>query len=165
MICNICKDRVATIHLKEIIDNVVTELNMCEACYEAREQQGASGAVAPPDMMVESLIEQAGKKGGKEAKPLKCPICGITSEQFRAKGRLGCSDCYRVFAESLIPVLSKVHGSTAHRGKVPHRAARTLDLKKELRQLQEDLQKAIMSENYERAAKLRDRIQQFENMK
>jgi protein-arginine kinase activator protein McsA len=36
-------------------------------------------------------------------------------------------------------------------------------MKNELRRLHEDLQRAIVSENYERAAKLRDKIRKFED--
>ncbi len=161
MICNICKDKVATIRLKEIISDTVTELHLCQACFEAREQEGTDTGNVLPGKTLGSLEGQF--KGKTESRTKQCHVCGVTEAQFHAKGRFGCSSCYEAFSLSLESVLTKIHGSTEHRGKRPRQAARNLDLKTELRQLQGDLQKAILSENYERAAKLRDRIKQFEN--
>jgi protein arginine kinase activator len=164
MICHICKDRVATIRLKEIINNVVTELHLCQECFESREQQNNTGQldVSGPDM--NALVEEEAKKTKTKTKSKRCPGCGLSEEQFRARGRLGCGECYKVFSKALEPILVKVHGANEHRGKVPQEAARRLDLKTELRKLQEDLQRAILAENYERAARLRDKIKQFGNI-
>jgi protein arginine kinase activator len=146
--------------LKEIINNVVTELHLCQECYEAREQQGKTGSV-DAEVDLQGLVEEEKKKSKTKPKSKRCPGCGLSEEQFRARGRLGCGECYRIFAKALEPILVKVHGATEHCGKIPQEAARSLDLKTELRKLQEDLQRAILAENYERAAKLRDRIKQF----
>lgn len=161
MICHICKDKVATIRLKEIISDTVTELHLCQACFEAREQKGADTGNAVSGKTLDSLDGKF--KGKTGARPKQCRVCGTTEPQFHAKGRFGCGSCYEAFSLSLDSVLSKIHGSTEHHGKRPRQAARNLDLKTELRQIQGDLQKAILSENYERAAKLRDKIKQFEN--
>jgi len=55
MICHICKDKVASIRLKEIIDNSVTELHLCQACYEAREQEGTGVSQSLPANALDSL--------------------------------------------------------------------------------------------------------------
>ena len=164
MICQVCKDKVASIRLKEIISGAVTELHLCRACYEAREEQGTGASVSAIDKALSSLAAQAEQKAGTETASVNCPACGTSDDMLREKGRLGCSECYRVFASSLDPILTGVHGSTRHRGKLPRQAERNLDLKTELRQLQEDLQGAINSENYEMAARLRDKIRQFETI-
>lgn len=164
MICHMCKDKVATIRLKEIINNVVTELHLCEECFELRERKEGAAHTASPGKMLDSFEEQEKKKTKGKAKSKKCPACGTLEDQFRAKGRLGCGRCYETFAKSLDTVVSRIHNSTEHRGKIPRQAARSLDLKTEMRRLQQDLQRAILSENYERAAKLRDKIKQYENM-
>jgi protein arginine kinase activator len=164
MVCHICKDKVATIRLKEIVNNVVTELHLCQACFEAREKEGKAGFSSSVDKALDSIVSAGKKQAKKRTSPQKCDTCGITEEQFLGKGRMGCGDCYKAFATSLLPLVSKIHGSTAHRGKAPHEVARKLDVKNELTRLQEDLQRAILSENYERAAKLRDKIRMFESM-
>ncbi len=162
MICHICKDKVASIRLKEIIGGIVTELHLCQACFEARETQGTGVPDSDPNKILAALDGTAEKKA--DAERATCSACGTTVDDLRDKGRLGCSDCYKVLAVSLEPILTRVHGATEHRGKFPHPVERNLDLKNELRRLQEDLHEAVVTENYERAAKLRDKIRQYENM-
>lgn len=164
MICNICKDRVATIKLKEIINNEVTAFNLCQECFDAREQSGSGSSIESIGKALDSLEKYANKDAMGGSSPRVCPGCNTTEEQVLAKGRLGCSECYKTFAATLRPILAKVHGSTDHRGKSPHHIEEKLNQKTELRRLHEDLQQAVQSENYERAAKLRDRIKQFETM-
>jgi len=56
-----------------------------------------------------------------------------------------------------------MHKGTRHRGKVPARLARTLELGARVKQLQSDLEKAVAEENYEAAAKLRDELRELEH--
>ena len=56
-----------------------------------------------------------------------------------------------------------MHKGTAHVGKVPQRAHRTGELNDRMRNLSENLQKAVAEENYETAASLRDQIKQLES--
>ena len=128
MICQVCKDKVASIRLKEIISGAVTELHLCRACYETREEQGTGASVSAVDKALSSLAAQAKQKAGTETGSVNCPACGTSDDMLREKGRLGCSECYRVFASSLDPILSGVHGSTRHRGKLPRQAARNLGI-------------------------------------
>jgi protein arginine kinase activator len=164
MICQICKDKVATIHLKEIIKNLVTNTHMCKECFETREEEGISSAASASGKMLDSLSHQLNQNIEIVARTSKCDSCGVTDEELRANGRLGCGDCYKTFDKSLTPILSRIHGFTEHRGKSPRETSRNLDLKTELRRLQEALQKAILTENYELAAKLRDKMKHFENI-
>jgi protein arginine kinase activator len=163
MICLICKDKVASIRLKEIINNEVTELDLCQACYDARENSGG-GVIEPSTSALLSGLSIAGVKAPEEEEATSCLACGTSKADLREKGRLGCSDCYATFSVSLEPILSRIHGAVEHRGKLPHPAERNLDLKNELRRLQEELQDSVVSENYERAAKLRDQIKGYESM-
>jgi len=161
MICHICKDKVASIRLKEIIGGEVTELQLCQDCYNAREQEGTGVNESSAADIVSSLT--GAKKESADSEPDSCSTCGTTKADIREKGRMGCSDCYTVFSASLERILLRVHGSLEHRGKIPQ-PANNLDLKNELRRLQEELQSAIVSENYERAARLRDKIKIYEDM-
>jgi len=55
-----------------------------------------------------------------------------------------------------------MHKGTAHMGKVPNRVQRTLERELRLKNLHRDLRKAVSDEDYESAAKIRDRIKEFE---
>jgi protein arginine kinase activator len=65
---------------------------------------------------------------------------------------------YTAFKKGLVPLLEKMHGSAQHIGKVPSRAGKELVVKNEVLQLRKELDKAVEKEDYEKAAKIRDRI-------
>jgi protein arginine kinase activator len=83
-------------------------------------------------------------------------------EKFRKKSLLGCENDYDIFKDQLEPLIERTHnGRKRHCGKVP--SAMPEDRKKqiEILNLKQQLQNAVKSEDYETAAKLRDRIEQL----
>lgn len=94
----------------------------------------------------------------------ECPHCGLSLAEFNKAGRLGCSECYRVFADELHSLLRKIHGSDQHFGKVPVTDPFQLQVRKELLALRRRLKRAIEREEFEKAAGLRDRINQIERL-
>ena len=95
----------------------------------------------------------------------RCPKCGMTFNEFKAKGRFGCPHDYDVFERRLVPLLQRVHGSSDHQGEseeLPESAAVSSPEQDELRQLRHELQQVVAREEYEEAARLRDRIQLLE---
>jgi len=162
MLCDICHKNPATVHLTEIIDNQMTELHLCEPCAQEksaqREQQfGLSDLLAG--------MAEFSKPQQKEAEPavaLKCPNCGMTYENFRKIGRLGCGECYNSLRRYLAPLLKRIHGSNQHLGKSPSRATRIIKKKMDLQELRNRLKTAIETEAFEEAAKIRDKIRELE---
>jgi protein arginine kinase activator len=92
----------------------------------------------------------------------KCPACGMTWDDFRKIGRLGCGECYKAFKQNLLPLLKRIHGSTRHTGKGPAGKAYTATKKSELQELRQKLQRAIGAEEFEEAARIRDKIRESE---
>ncbi len=86
-----------------------------------------------------------------------CNSCGLTFDNFRDIGRLGCANCYNDFREQLEPILRKLHGTTKHRGKRPA-YLREAEIDEEIKKLKRQLKIAIKKEEYEKAAKIRDRL-------
>jgi protein arginine kinase activator len=89
---------------------------------------------------------------------LKCPRSGFSQADFKKSGRLGCSDCYKTFADGLAGLLKTMHKGTRHIGKAPEALRQSRDIVDRLKLLQKKLAKAIDEENYEVAAALRDEI-------
>ena len=154
MTCERCQDE-ATVHLTERVDGERRELHLCARC--ARKSGLALPAAAPKlalDAVVQSLIvAHVGELVGELANTA-CPHCRLKYMQFRALGRLGCPHDYHVFARGLVPLLNRVHGATRHVGKVARRrdnAGERLGLRAELRD-------AVDREDYEHAARLRDKL-------
>lgn len=163
MLCDICGKNPATVHLTEIIDNQMNELHLCEGCAHQKsaqmEQQfGLSDLLAGLSDFGKQVKER------EESISAKCPNCGITYNDFKKMGRLGCGQCYTSFKKYLGPLLKKIHGSNLHLGKSPFKAAsgKVSRKKLDLDDLRKLLQKAIETEAFEDAARLRDQIKQLE---
>ena len=164
MLCQICNNKDATIHLTEITDGARSEMHICEQC--AAEQGIAVKSHIPINELLSSLLAvqpSDDELSDPSEQQAACPICGFTLDQFRKEGVLGCPNDYEVFEKSLHPLVEKAHnGQTAHCGKLPSRTS--LDTKKqiELLGLRRQLEAAVQNEDYELAAKLRDKISESE---
>lgn len=162
MLCDICGKNLATVHLTEIIDEQMNELHLCEECARQKsaqmEQQfGLSDLLAG--------MAEFGKPDSKEAQALatvKCASCGLTFADFKKIGRLGCGECYDSFKRYLGPLLKRIHGSGQHLGKSPFKVTKVLKKRIDLQDLRQKLQKAIETEAFEEAAKIRDQIRELE---
>jgi protein arginine kinase activator len=160
MQCDICHKNEATVHLTEIIDNQITELHLCEECARQKGTQmeqhfGLADLLAG----LADLGQQFEAVGKAEA---KCSNCGLTYQDFRRLGRLGCSECYEAFRDSLAVLLKRIHGSTQHLGLVPIKKAVPVQKKSEADLLRAKLRRAIEMEEFEEAARLRDKIRGLE---
>lgn len=161
MLCDICGKNQATVHLTEIIDDQMNELHLCEECAHQKsaqmEQQfGLSDLLAG--------MAEIGKpaKETEAVSSVKCDNCGLTYADFKKIGRLGCSECYSTFKKYLAPLLKRIHGSSQHVGKVPFKVGRPQKKKMYLQELRKELQKAIETEAFEDAARIRDKIREIE---
>jgi protein arginine kinase activator len=158
MLCCICKEKEATVHLTQIAGDKVQKVDLCEACAKTKgvnDPAGFSLADLLLGLGASQEIEQAA--GGAE---VKCPHCGFTQADFKKAGRLGCPDCYNTFADPLEGLLKTMHKGTRHMGKVPEALRQNQDLSERLKLLQKRLAKAIQAEDFEQAATLRDEIKQ-----
>jgi len=163
MLCDNCKKNPATVHLTEIVDEQMTELHLCEECAKKKSSQmeqqfGLSDLLA-------GLADFEKPVEDKDAVSIQCPNCGLTYKDFKKIGRLGCSECYDTFKKFLSPLLKRIHGSSAHCGKCPVKTGKPSKKDIDLVDLRLRLQKAVEAEEYEEAAKLRDRIKQLQDKK
>lgn len=167
MMCQECGKKPATLHFTKIVNGDKTEFHICESC--ARER-GEMIPGTPNGFSIHSLLsglldfEPSGGSAaiGQKAQPLRCETCGLTYGQFSKIGRFGCSDCYKHFAGRLDPLFKRVHGNTIHVGKVPKRSGQRIRSKREIEQLKREMQERIASEDFESAARIRDRIRELE---
>ena len=162
MQCEICQKKEATIHLTEISDGVRSELHMCENC--AAEQGVTVKSQMPLNELLGNLLSSQpddDEMRDPNEKEVLCQQCGFTLDQFRKESVLGCPNDYEVFEKALLPLIEKAHdGKTAHCGKVPSKAPKDTKKQAELLGLRQQLAAAVQREDYELAAKLRDKIAQ-----
>ncbi len=160
MICKFCKKREATIHFTNVIGNKVEKIHICPQCAEEKGFDYLKKSNFAMGDLVAGLLDSA--LADTDASGEKCcPNCNRNYESFKKVGRLGCSDCYDFFQDQLIPLLSSIHGKTSHLGKVPRRFRNRVNVSRRVLELEEELNRAIVCEQYERAAELRDEIKKL----
>jgi protein arginine kinase activator len=158
MKCQKCHNA-ATLHITEVLgEEQFEELHLCEQCankYLYEPQQKGTGAKSGGE-------HSARAEEGNPSNQRECPSCGIKFVEFRNTGRLGCPHDYEEFRDELADLLENIHGETRHCGKTPRRQPQNKQTQSELIQLRGRLKQAVTKEDYEEAAKLRDRIRQLE---
>lgn len=155
MKCEKCPSA-ATVHITDILsENHIEEVHLCESCArrflnDSHPPKPAAKSVPPDDLEEVGLGQQ------------ECENCGLKFVDFRNTGRLGCPHDYEVFREELLQLLEQIHGETKHVGKVPRRSPDARHGQAELLRLRKQLASAVQQEQYEEAARLRDRIKRME---
>ena len=161
MLCEVCKQSQATVHLTEIVNDQMTELHLCETCANQKGSQVESHFGLAD--LLSGLADFGKTQEPEEVSTKACPTCGMTYDDFRKVGRLGCSECYATFKRSLGSLLKRIHGSPIHLGKSPVRLIKSAKVAKtELADLRRKLERAIEHEEFEEAASLRDQIRRIE---
>jgi len=159
MVCDICKEKIATVHYTEIINNKIHKMDLCEDCAKEK-NLGFNTQFSVADIL-KGLTESAALN--KTTTDTTCTFCGLSYSKFKKVGRLGCGRCYEAFESNLNSIINDVHKNTQHVGKNPGAAVKTVAKpSSELEQLQEQLRKAVDEEQYEKAAEIRDTIRSLQ---
>ncbi len=160
--CQNCKIRPAKVHYTEIVNDSMVAMNLCLECAEEKGiEVNKAGSYGLGDL-VAGLIDETVESEADRISKVRCPTCGYEYSDFKKIGRLGCPDCYDAFEAQLVQVLRHVHGSTQHAGKKAAPADERAALRERVASLREALADAIRSEDYERAASIRDEIRGLE---
>jgi len=160
MVCELCKQSQATVHLTEIVNDQMTELHLCETCANQKGAQVESHFGLSD--LLSGLADFSKTQEPEEVSTKACPNCAMTYDDFRKVGRLGCAECYPTFKRSLGSLLKRIHGSPIHLGKSPARLVKPSKAKSELAELKKKLERAIEDEAFEEAARLRDQVRRAE---
>jgi protein arginine kinase activator len=141
-----------------MVDGQSRELHLCEDCAE-ESGLNLQGVMSIPEILFGMGTPEASGEGGK-ASGKSCPQCHMRGCDFKKTGRLGCPSCYKTFEGELGPMLAAMHKGGRHTGKVPAALRAGLEKDSLVAQLRQQLEAAIRSEQYEEAARLRDRIRE-----
>ena len=176
MICERCqKKKASVIHRDQRVGRMSVR-HLCAECTEVLESTGELqdiSAAFPPYIApladdeggrfpLFSTVTSPGGNTRTKSHP-KCPLCGMTHAELIAGGRAGCPQCYEVFSEAISGALCAVQGKSSHVGRIPNAVRMRKERGIRLAALRESLREAIVSEQFERAAGLRDEIRALEN--
>ncbi len=163
MLCQRCNKSQATVHLLDIVppDGEKRERHVCEQC--AAEE----GLTVQKHESIGAILDGFIKQSSKDQQSVDevCPDCGLTFREFRSQGLLGCPRDYEVFSKPLAALIERAHdGATHHIGKVPARLGGEPSVHAKMVRLRRQMQEAVALEDYELAAKLRDRLSEIEQL-
>ena len=157
MKCECCHEAEATIHLTQVIEGDIKKLNLCQSCAQ---KNGID--LNSPISITDVLLGLGSPKppGDPLASEfdLSCNRCQMTRSEFKKRARLGCPQCYTAFMGELSALTKAMHHSNQHIGKIPARQGNEARITAQIAVLQKDLEVAIVKEQYEVAANVRDKI-------
>ncbi len=168
--CERCNKYKANVHIIKVFDGIKKELSICEKCAKELGEFNLNYMVNVEDAfslnILGGLLEYFNNNQQSSVIKIndsKCMNCGTTYAEFKNSGLLGCDECYNQFIKILTIFIKRVQKSSEHIGKIPSRCGYDVIIKRELIILKDKLQKAILSEEYEKAAELRDSIRSIES--
>ncbi len=169
MLCEQCRQREATTHIKRVVNGEAEEFHLCTQCAQ---DTGLNNAFAMPgfgfglgDLFSGFLGSSLSGMTQSLPSPVRCEFCGSSLNEIIQSSRVGCARCYETFYEQLQPTLQRIHGALEHTGKAPEAdpvAARRREKEQEINRLRSEIAAAVQAEDYERAARLRDEIRGIE---
>lgn len=163
MLCQNCKKNEANTHIKRVINGEATQKHLCSLCAQNLGYDNFfSDFTFNLPSLFSSFFDDRNLLLG-ETRAERCEICGCSFEDIIKSGNVGCSNCYTKFYSKLQPSLQRIHGKVKHSGKVPPIAAKPIEVKEitvedKIADLEKEMSKAIETQNFERAAAIRDEI-------
>ncbi len=180
MLCDICQKRPAKIYYTEIKNGEKKEQHLCEECAGEKTSFHTNATGNDFEQMLTSFLsnilgnvygEEQELKSAERKIILRCETCGMTAEELQRTGKFGCVNCYTTFEDIIERSLRQIQGGNRHNGKRPvgenaedtvlGEEVKTLD---EIELLSQELKAAIEIEDFEIAAKLRDRIRELKKV-
>jgi protein arginine kinase activator len=162
MKCDICRKRDALIFIQQVMGKEKLELHLCERC--ARERGITAGTEKIEVSLGSLLSDLLTPKQARELKAVVCPGCQRTVEEFVKTQKLGCSECVKAFDAELRESVGKMDEPAQHVGKFPRRLKAYKTYLVDIARLKRGLKEAVVREDYEKAALLRDKIRELETL-
>lgn len=173
MLCERCKKNEATYYYRENVNGTEKAYHLCSECAKELEKAGEikgfgqdklfNGFFDGEDLgsVFSALFAPSAKKNrsiNRSPEKTKCSLCGASIDELAREGKAGCPKCYEVFADELAESIRRIHGRSSHTGREPMKLREKNETKRKIASLEGELKESVKSENYERAAELRDEI-------
>ena len=169
MKCQKCGKYEATIKYSENVNGNKKSFNLCYDCYKNLKFSSFSNVFSPMLFDIPEFIEEKNR----------CDVCNSTFDDYANTGLFGCPNCYNVFENKLDKIFLKIHGKNKHvyikdkqdiktesDGKQifdeNRKTAEDMSKEQKINDLKNQIKKLIESENYEKAAIIRDEIKKIE---
>lgn len=147
MLCENCRLQEATVHLSQNMNGVCSEINLCAGCLL---EVFSSGNILGKIKDSKNGIKMENSDQNIKAVVL-CDDCGLSLDEYLTDNSLGCSECKRSFLQFMTPLNIGFENGEKKES----------DIDGKMEEYQDKLVKAVLDEDYEYAAFLRDRIREL----
>jgi protein arginine kinase activator len=155
MKCDICGDREAVVFVHQSSRGTKTELRLCADCAKSRGIDRLDGDVSASLSKLLSAVSPGREGAAQRDEGRRCPRCGSPVADIRKRGLASCASCWSVLAETASASFRP------HAGRLPLRVAARRAAAEDLAKLKVLLAAAVKAEDYETAARCRDRIREL----
>lgn len=159
MLCEKCGKHVATTHVKRTINGKTEEYYLCASCAGAHGMHTMWDGFDLGNLWSSLFAEPSARSLGDT---VRCSSCGRSFREIVESGKAGCPQCYTTFYDRLLPSLQRIHGKVRHTGKIPAAGGEEAKKARKLEELKKELAESIEKQEYEKCAKLRDEIREWE---
>ena len=159
MLCQSCEKRQASTHIKTILNGELKEFNLCSECAA---KLGYGSFFTNFGFDIDKLFGSFMDSPDIRKKAKRCQFCGSSFEEIAKSGKVGCAHCYEEFYDELLPSIQRIHGRTNHTGKLARSAGTEVKVRDEIAKCKAELEDAIKTQEFEKAAELRDKIKELE---
>ncbi len=177
MICKKCGKNNAEIYYKQTVNGQTQEYALCAKCAEELKNQGKLNIKIP------SLFDEIDFGFGTDglfglsdlfglpydtqkaqiAEKKRCTLCSSSFDDLIKTGKVGCAKCYEIFADELKRSVESIHGKAKYMGKRPKKYKEKETKQDKIKSLKNEMKAAIKSQEFEKAAVLRDKIRELES--
>ncbi|MCM8764773.1 MAG: hypothetical protein NC830_05395 [Candidatus Omnitrophica bacterium] len=102
------------------------------------------------------MFEMFSKNKNTLKKNRICPFCGMTDQELKQSGFVGCAMCYRIFKPYIRKEIKKIHTGFFHRGKDPSGNGKIF-----LNRLEIRMKQAVMKFDLKKIEKIKRELDSF----
>ncbi|MGI6636067.1 MAG: UvrB/UvrC motif-containing protein [Christensenellales bacterium] len=149
MLCNNCNKNEAAVIVQMSVNGQLLSRHLCPACAQQMHMEIAK-SLARAGTVLNVLKKRAEQKQSAKSAPLVpevlCSSCGHAIRDLDGSSRMGCAQCYEAFRERIAALIRPDDPAAADPPKDP------------TKEIRRQLDQAVVNENYELAAVLRDKL-------
>jgi protein arginine kinase activator len=156
--------------MTEIVNGSKKEIHICEECVEKdfilpyfkMSFAELFKNITSGDSGLFSKKAETAPPPKRQPKVRRCWACKSEYTQFDLFTDLGCPNDYQIFSKQIDVLLRKYNnGNSVHTGKLPLRSLEKTRRENRTMLLNMRIQNAVKNENYELAAKMRDKLKEI----
>jgi protein arginine kinase activator len=166
MLCEKCKKKKATVFYNENLGGKTRSCSLCADCAEVMRRTGELEDVSYPGTAPGFGCSESALFSNlcgitvphNIAAVRTCPVCTSTLAGIAESGRVGCAACYQTFRDEISGAVHALPKGAAYPGRTPRKFRLRREREARASLLRDQMKQAVLAEDFETAALLRDQI-------